>query len=1030
MNEDVGKPERVTQNRIIKLFRDVLDYTYLGNLADREGNTNVEESLLSSWLAKSGYSNEQVSRALHVLTTEAHNPQRALYENNQQVYKRLRYGIPVKTEASKAAETVHLINWAQPDKNDFAIAQEVTLSGDNDRRPDLVLYINGIAFGVIELKNSRVSIGDGIRQNLSNQQPGFHPWFFSTVQFVFAGNDSEGLKYGTVLTPEKFYVPWKEDEADNIGYKIDKYLRKMCEKTRMLELMRDFVLFDNGWKKLPRPHQYFAIKAAQDSITRGEGGIIWHTQGSGKSIVMVLLAKWILENVPNGRVLVITDRDELDKQIEGVFTAVGEKIKRTSSGKDLLTVLGQATPRLICSLIHKFGPRNVDNFEAFIKESGNQPSKTVGDIFVFVDEAHRTQSGKLHVDEAHRAQSGKLHKAMRAIMPDAAFIGFTGTPLLKKDGKSTLALFGRYIHTYKFKEAVGDGVILDLVYDARDIDQRIGSAETIDDWFERETQGLSRWQKDELKKHWSTMQKVQSSKTRISRIITDVVFDFKKYKRLASGLGNAMLVASTIYDACRYYELFEDSPLRGKCGLVTSYNPQLRDVTLEETGANTETEKQYIYNTYIDLLANVQPKPGKGKTEVYEDDVKEKFIKAPANMRVLIVVEKLLTGFDAPPCSVLYIDKSMQDHGLFQAICRTNRLDDETKLFGAIVDYRDLFKKVEGAMAVYASEVDHEAPGRPSEILIQERIVQAKQRLEDAREVLVLICEPVRPPRSDLQYLHYFCGNTEIESDLEERQPRREALYRATADFVRAIANIADELNASGYTLAEIQQIKQQRDHYMKLRDFIKHAAKEALDLKPYEADMRWLLDTQIDADSPRRVSFLGDIGLLELIEKIGVHKAIETYLDDASSNPEVVAEVIENNIRKTIIKERFTDPAYYGAMSDLLKEVIEARKAKAIEYQEYLKRIGEIAKQANDGKVSDAPTLLDTPGKRALWNNLAQNEELALKLDAALKNGRPDGWRGNLAKERTVQRIIYDVLGDDAEVDRIFPIVKAQGEY
>jgi type I restriction enzyme R subunit len=304
------------------------------------------------------------------------------------------------------------------------------------------LYVNGIAVGVLELKNSRVSIGDGIRQCLSNQLPEFNAWFFATVQLILAGNDSEGLQYGTTGTPEKYFLTWKEDEQDNTRFKLDKYLLKLCNKERLIELLHDFVLFDGGVKKVPRAHQYFGIKAAQEHARERQGGIIWHTQGSGKSIVMVLLAKWILEHNPNARVAIITDRDELDKQIERVFTEAGEAIKRTSNGRDLMRQLGQATPRLLCSLVHKFGRKDVDDFDAFIKELEAQPSKTVGEVFVFVDECHRTQSGK-------------LHRAMRALMPNAVFMGFTGTPLLKKDRKTSLEVFGGFRFAVDFLNGLG-----------------------------------------------------------------------------------------------------------------------------------------------------------------------------------------------------------------------------------------------------------------------------------------------------------------------------------------------------------------------------------------------------------------------------------------------------------------------------------------------------------------------------------------------------------------------------------------------
>src|SRR6202167_4459467 len=270
----IGQPERVTQNRVIALFRDELGYRYLGDWIDRENNSNIEEALVSAWLTKKGHTPAQISAALHKLRTEADNHSRSLYANNQAVYSLLRYGVPVKIEAGKVTETVRLIDWKEPEKNDFAIAEEVTLLGNYERRPDLVLYVNGIAIVVLELKNSRVTIGDGIRQSLSNQQPEFNAWFFSTVQFIFAGNDSEGLQYGTIGTEEKYFLKWKEDEHDNTRFKLDKYLLKMCRKERIIELMHDFVLFDGGLKKLPRMHQYFGVKAAQQHVREKKGGII------------------------------------------------------------------------------------------------------------------------------------------------------------------------------------------------------------------------------------------------------------------------------------------------------------------------------------------------------------------------------------------------------------------------------------------------------------------------------------------------------------------------------------------------------------------------------------------------------------------------------------------------------------------------------------------------------------------------------------------------------------------------------------
>ncbi len=1039
----LGQPERATQKRVIALFRDELGYRYLGDWSDLPANSNIHEGLLTAALTRAGYVPDQISRALHRLRTEADHPQRSLYENNKAVYSLLRYGVPVKTEAGKATETVHAIDWERPERNDFALAEEVTLRGTRERRPDLVLYINGIAVAVIELKAGHVFVSEGIRQLRSNQEKAFNEWFFSTVQLVIAGNDSEGLRYGTIGTEEKFFLKWKEDEADNTRFKLDKYLLKMCRKDRLIELLHDFVLFDGGIKKLPRVHQYFGIKAAQAHVQALRGGIIWHTQGSGKSIVMVLLAKWILENRAQARVLILTDRDELDKQIERVFSDSGEPIYRTSSGHDLMTQLGRPAPRLLCSLVHKFGRQDVGDFDAFLAELKNQPSPAVGELFVFVDECHRTQNGK-------------LHKTMKALLPGAVFIGFTGTPLLKDDKATSLEIFGGYIHTYKFNEGVEDGVVLDLVYEARDIEQSLGSQDKVDAWFGAKTKGLNDWQRAALREQWGTMQKVLSSRSRMERVVADIIFDFGCKPRLSTERGNAILVASSIYEACKYYELFQKTVFKGKCAVVTSYNPQAQDVTLEETGANTETEKQFLYNTYTALLVDVDAKPGKNKTETYEDEAKRRFIKEPANLKLLVVVDKLLTGFDAPSCTYLYIDKCMQDHGLFQAICRTNRLDGDDKTFGYIVDYKDLFKKVQGAIAVYTSELADAAEGVSSAILMQDRLAKGRERLDQALEAVALLCDPVPPPKGVLEHQHYFCGNAELPEDLAAHEPQRVALYKAAVTLVRAYANIADDLPQAGYTPARIEQIKQTLDRTLKLRDLIRQASGETIDLKAYEADMRHLIDTYIEADEPRKISDFGEMGLLDLIVKSGMAEALNQLPDSIKGSSVAVAETIANNVRSKIIKEHLNDPAFYDKMSALLQEILADLKAARISYAEFLKQVAEkIIRPMHTGTADDTPEpLKKSPALRALYNQLerelaaqtgnavaepkAANAEeysssalyLAQQVDEAIRAGKPDAWRGVRTKELIIKRLIHEVIADAKMVERLFPIVCAQKEY
>jgi type I restriction enzyme R subunit len=371
------------------------------------------------------------------------------------------------------------------------------------------------------------------------------------------------------------------------------------------------------------------------------------------------------------------------------------------------------------------------------------------------------------------------------------------------------------------------------------------------------------------------------------------------------------------------------------------------------------------------------------------------------------------------------------------------------------VDYKDLFKKVENAIAVYTSELDHSAGGADPEVLLQDRLKKGKERLDNALEALALLCEPVEPPKGELEHIHYFCGNTEMAADLQEREPQRAALYKATVALVRAYANIADELEPAGYSTADVSRINNQLDHYLNVREIIRKASGESLDLKAYEADMRHLIDTYIEADDRRKISPFDNMGLLELIVKSGIANAIASQLGSLKGNKNAIAETIENNVRRKIIKEHLSDPAYYDRMSTLLDEIITARKAKAIEYEEYLKRIAELARSVETGLAEDTPEQLKrSPGLRALYNNLKNARgtparadrvvetpgeytasgdpvlDLAMKLDAAVRQVRPDGWRGVQAREQVIKAALYKILEDEAEVERVFLTIKAQGEY
>ncbi|MGV4413714.1 type I restriction endonuclease subunit R [Chryseobacterium sp. T1] len=1012
--------ERITQKRIIQLFQKELGYTYYGNWEKREHNSNVEEDILKNNLLKRGYSEVLADKAvkeIHDLaTTNAGN----LYTRNKEMYSLLRYGVKARPDLGEQFDTIFPIDWQNWEANEFGIAEEVTLAkGQNTRRPDVVIYVNGIALGVLELKRGTTDIAESVRQSISNQKELFNQWFYSTVQFLLAGNNTQGLKYGTIETPDKYFLSWKEDEHDNEGYKLDKYLKKICEKQRLLDLIYNGVIFDAGVKKLPRPHQYFALKASQDFIRKKEGGIIWHTQGSGKSLMMVMLGKWILENVPNSRIVILTDRTELDDQIERVFKDVGETdVAKTRSGKELMQFLTSSRPRLVCSLIHKFGNKTETDFEAFIKELQDNPVQTQGEIFVFIDECHRTQSGK-------------LNQVMKAVLQNAVFIGFTGTPLLKEDKKTTMDVFGRYIHTYKFNEAVEDGVVKDLMYEGRSIEQNLTSQAKVDQWFDAKTGGLNDFQKNELKKKWGTMQNVLSSKSRMEKIVADIVADFSVKPRLRSQNGNAILVASSIYEATKYYSLFLNTELKNKCAIITSYNPNASDVSLEDTGTDNETDRQFIFKTYTDLLKQVSPKGNKSKTETYEADSKDSFRKEPARMKLLIVVSKLLTGFDAPPCSYIYIDKRMQDHTLFQAICRVNRLDTEDKDYGYIIDYMELFGNVTDAINVYTSELDSEGFTKEEVgIQLKDRLKIAKDRLFTALEMVESICENVASPKNDLAYIHYFCGNTENPNDLKATEYKRMALYKAIVEYIRAFANIKADFVVAKFTDAEIKRFNDKLEEYLNLRTIIRIASGETIDLKAYEADMRFLIDTYIKADESEVISPFENISLLDLLET-DMDKAIDSMPKDIKGNPEAVAEVIENNVRSKIVEEHLLDPKYFDQMSVLLQELIEKRKQQTINYHDYLKEIGKIASQVNQGKKDGVPKSLNTKGKVALYHTLDGDENLALILEEKVQYAKQEGFRENLAKQKLVKKAIFDVLSDVSKVEEIYKIIDAhKDEY
>jgi type I restriction enzyme, R subunit len=1032
---NVGQPERKAQDRVVELFRGSLDYEYLGDWKYRVGNSNVEVELLAQNLRTRGYSDSLIDKATDKLKSDASlGGSRDLYEANRDVYGRLRYGVNIRPGVGERTETVWLIDWANPKDNDFVLAEEVTVLGHHTKRPDIVLYVNGIALVTIELKRSKVAVSEGIRQTIGNQRPEFIRPFFTTVQLVMAGNDVEGLRYGVIDTPEKYWLAWRE--PSDIPSPLDRALTQLCSKERLLELIHDFMVFDAGVKKICRHNQYFGVKAAQERIAKREGGIIWHTQGSGKSLTMVWLAKWIREHQPDARVLIITDRTELDDQIEGTFRGVNESIYRTKSGADLVATLNVNDEWLICSLIHKFGNSEDDaaRTEAdaeFIRELKARVPKDFrakGNIFVLIDEAHRTQSGK-------------LHEAMKELIPGAMLIGFTGTPLLKSDKKTedpkkktTVGLFGSFIHVYTVDEAVTDGVVVDLRYEARNIEQDLASPEKVDRWFEAKTRGMTDLSRADLKKRWGTIQKVASSEPRARQIVDDILLDMETKPRLSDGRGNAILVSSSIYQACKVYELFVQAGFRGKCAIVTSYVPRPGDIAKEDSGEGA-TEKLRQYEIYRQMLADYFDEPADRamrKVEQFEKEVKERFVTGPGQMRLLIVVDKLLTGFDAPSATYLYIDKKMYNHGLFQAICRVNRLDGEDKDYGYIVDYRDLFNSLQSAIKDYTGGALEDYDREDIKGLLSNRIDKARENLDVALESIRTLCEPVEPPKNTIQYQQYFCTREPGDAEqLKANEPKRVELYKAVAAVARAYANLANEMSDAGYSDAEAAAIKAEIAHYANVRDEVKLGAGEDVDFKQYEAGMRHLLDTYISAQPSEVVAEFKDKGLLRLIAEVGP-AALDRLPEGIRKDPEAVAETIVNNMRRLIVDERPLNPKYYDKMSRLLEDILIERRQGTLEYKDYLARLLEQAANlaAGDSETS-YPDWARDGAQRALVDFFAPNSDLAYEIDVTIRDNKPDSWVGHRLKEKSVKLAIAQALPPEFDrLDDLFELVKARHEY
>ncbi|GAA7261125.1 hypothetical protein ID0476_09030 [Helicobacter pylori] len=567
-------------------------------------------------------------------------------------------------------------------------------------------------------------------------------------------------------------------------------------------------------------------------------------------------------------------------------------------------------------------------------------------------------------------------------------------------------------------------MVLDLNYEARSMDQYVSSPKKLDEYFELKTQNLNDAAKTELKKKWANLQKVFSTKNRLEHIVQDIVLDMAKLPRLKNGKGNAMLVAESVYNACRYFELFLETELKDKVAVITSYEPNIAD--LKDCGSN-KSEESYKYRAYCKMLQNFfnekDEKKALNKTKEFEEEVKKRFINEPSRMKLLIVVDKLLTGFDAPSLTYLYIDKKMQDHELFQAVCRVNRLDSEDKDFGCIIDYSDLFDSLQEAHSDYTNGAFENYEREDIQGLISDKAQKIKKKLEEIRGQLRSLCESVKEPKGETDYTAYFCG-----SDLEKNAQKRRLFYQLVGAFLRMFVEL-NHLEKPIYSKEEMQKIKQEVEFYRHLQKMIGLNSGDSVDLKNYSEDMCRILDAYIKAKDSKTLIKIEYQGLCEVLAQMDIND-FNKELSQVFKKESSMAESIANNTKKRIIEKEASDPKYYEKLSSLLSDLINQFREKKLTYLEYLQQIHNLAKQVIHKEDKNYPKKINTNALKTLYDNLDQNEALALEIDACIRDNKKDGWVGHHQKEKNLKIALRKTINDEGLLENTFNLAKHIDEY
>lgn len=809
---------------------------------------------------------------------------------------------------------LNYIDWDNPGNNVFHVVEEFSVEREDGKgtvRPDIVVFVNGIPFGVIECKKASIAIEQGISQMLRNQGNEYIPQLFKFIQLVMATNKNEA-QYATTGTPKKFWSLWKEDPesgeykwfqktlsdavTDRIPTIQDNNLVSLFHPKRVLELIRFFTLYDNKVKKVSRYQQFFAIKEIlktieeKDRSGNRQSGVVWHTQGSGKSLTMVMLARYILSSLAevHPKVLVITDRVELDSQIHDTFNHSRLRAEKASSGRDLVQLINNDGADIITSLVHKFDTA-----------SKHQEAITSNDIFVLIDESHRTQYAELHLK-------------MKKVFPNACYLGFTGTPLMKKD-KSTMNKFGsRMIHKYTIKDGVDDGAIVPLLYEGRLVEQTVNRA-AIDIRIEMITRNLNEDQAEELKKRWSKYESIASSEQRIRLIADDIYMHFSKFYK--GTFAKAMLATTSKFDAVRYKEAFDEY---GELKTAIVISPPDQREGYDEIDEEPKDRVLKFWNKTIEPY---------GDPSKYEDRIKSEFIYGD-ELDILIVVDKLLTGFDAPRASVLYIDKPLKEHTLLQAIARVNRLY-EGKDFGLIVDYRGLISDLDSAMRTYSGAGLENFDGKDLEGALVD-VISIVGKLREAYSNVTAIFKGIKN-KDDKEEFELLLADEAIRNDF----------YDELSSFGKYLAIALESENVyNSLSEEELKKYKKELKFFQELRAAVKLRYSDRIDHKEYEAKMRNLMDTYIAAEEVIQITAPVDILNEEEFEdelmRLGSKRA--------------KADAIRTRITKRISEKWDENPAYYKKFSQRIEEILEQYKNKRISEVEYLEKMHTVMKDFRKG--------------------------------------------------------------------------------